>query len=411
MRRCFREIEGHELGGADSCGDLGPLKVSVHGAETPLTRALIAAGGEMGLAAARDVNEAASDGGIGYATRTVHRGVRMSAARAFLKPALRRPNLTILTDTQVLRVRFDGVRAEGVELRDAAGLRHVDARCEVILCAGAVETPKLLQLSGVGPGARLRRFGIPVVAERREVGENLREHLNAPLKYRVSSGAFGRDFQGARLAWNALRYALHASGPMTHAAQEIVAFARSTPDQARPDIQLGFTLLSWIREPGRVRVDPGHTVTVHNYYTRPTSRGSCHIQSLDPGEPPAIDANYLATEEDRRHSIDGARFAARLMGRPALSAFRPEPLGPAPKLDTDEAALETLEALGRAAFHVAGTCRMGADAGSVVDPQLRVRGVDRLRVVDTSVMPELTSGNTNAPTMAMAWRAAELILA
>lgn len=408
--RCFREIEGHELGENDTRGGSGPLGVSVLGVKTDLTEAIIGAGEQMGLARVDDVNEAPPGGGIGYTAQTVSKGRRMSAARAFLKPALKRPNLTVMVDTEVRRVLFEGIRAIGVRLRTAAGDADVRAGREIILSAGALQTPKLLQLSGVGPARHLRMLGVPVIANCAAVGENLREHLNMPLKYRAARGAFGPDFQGARLVWSVLRYLAAGGGPMTHAAQEVVGFARSQPTYPRPDIQLGFTLLSWDRKPGRVTVDPGHTLTVHNYFTRPKSQGFCRIQSADPDTDLLIDANYLADEEDRRHSIDCVRFAANLMDQPALTALQPRYVGPAVDLGSYESVLGLLQEHGRSAFHVAGTCRMGSDTASVVDPQLRVRGVLGLRVMDTSVMPDLTSGNTNAPTMAMAWRAAELIL-
>lgn len=410
MSMAFKAIEGHQLGEGGGRGAQGPLRVTVHDRRTALTEAIISAGEQAGLARVADINDAPAQGGIGYAARTVHRGRRMSASRAFLRPALRRQNLEVMVETEALRLVFQGTQAVGVEVRDHAGLRKVRASREIILCMGALQTPKLLQLSGVGPAAYLKGLGVPVVADRPGVGQNLREHLNMPLKYRVTRGAFGRDFQGTRLAWSALRYALARSGPMTHAAHEIVAFARGRPEYTRPDIELGFTLLSWNRQAGGNLVDPGHTLTLHNYFTRPTSQGYCRIQSADPDAALEVEANYLHTDVDRRHSLDGARFAYRLMQQPALQAFEPRYIGPPIDMDSDDALLGALADQGRSALHVAGTCRMGSDPESVVDPQLRVRGVSGLRVMDTSVMPKLPSGNTNGPTMAMAWRAAELIL-
>lgn len=408
--RCFKSIEGHALGEAEWRGAAGPLKVSLHDRKTALSEAVLEAGAQSGLPVINDVNAAPAEGGIGYTARTVFRGKRMSAARAFLDPARKRRNLDIATDAQVVRITFDGQQATGIELRDSSGIRRVQAR-ETIICAGAAESPKLLELSGIGAGKRLQALGIPVVADRPAVGENLREHVNMPLVYAISTGSFAPEFRGARMVWNALRYFVARSGPMTHAAQEIVAFAKTRPEYARYDAQLGFTLLSWARVNGKTVVEPGHNITVHNYYCRPTSQGSCHVQSPDPDAAMAIDANYLATEEDIRHSIDAVRFTHGLMSQSSLAPLSIRYAGRPVDFASDESVLDMLRENGRAAFHIAGTCRMGSDADSVVDPQLRVRGVGGLRVIDTSVMPSLVSGNTNGPTMAMAWRAAEIILA
>jgi len=231
------------------------------------------------------------------------------------------------------------------------------------------------------------------------------------MKYRVRAGSFAADFRGLALAINVLRYQLFKTGPLTHGAHEVVAFVKTRPELGRPNAQLGFTLLGAEPELDNIVVDPFDAVTIHQYYARPSSQGYCQIQSPDPDAAMLIDANFLDTEEDRRNSIDTIRFADRLMGQAALAGLAPRYAGPPVDFESEDSILGGLNEFGGTAFHVCGTCRMGSDPGSVVDPQLRVRGVEGLRVMDTSVMPLTPTGNTNGPAMAMAWRAAELILA
>jgi len=408
--RAYKAIEGHALGEGEWRGADGPLKISIQQERTILTESIIEAAGQMGVPRVDDVNDA-PHGGVGYQPSTIFGGQRMSAARAFLKPAMRRRNLTVLPDTQVRKILFDGTRATGLQLRGVGGERQVGARREIILSAGALETPRLLQLSGVGPAGHLQATGVPVVADSPNVGRNLREHLNFPLKYRVRAGSFAADFRGLALAINVLRYQLFKTGPLTHGAHEVVAFVKTRPDLSRPNSQLGFTLLGTQPELDDIVVDPFDAVTIHQYYARPSSQGYCQIQSPDPDAAMLIDGNFLDTEEDRRNSIDTLRFADTLMKQPALAALAPRYEGPPLEFGSDESILGGLYEFGGTAFHVCGTCRMGSAPDSVVDPQLRVRGVQGLRVMDTSVMPLTPTGNTNAPAMAMAWRAAELILA
>ena len=212
-----------------------------------------------------------------------------------------------------------------------------------------------------------------------------------------------------RLAFNAIRWALTRTGALANSAHEMIALARSTVETQRYDMLLGFTLFSWDVVDGKLLLRPGHSLMLHNYYTRPTSRGHCLITSTDPEAPLDILANYLDTENDRQHSLAGARLARNFMRQPALAALCPELLGPKLDFSSDDELLTAFRERGMSAFHVAGTCRMGADAASVVDPQMRLRGIGGLRVVDASIMPAVTSGNTNGPVMAMAWRAAEIM--
>jgi choline dehydrogenase len=408
--RCYREMEDHELGPGESRGVGGPLKVSMHPAGHPLCEAVIAAAGQAGVPRVDDIN-AAEDGGIGYQPRTIWRGRRWSAARAFLAPVRGRGNLEVRTGTDVLRIVFEGRRAVGVELRDANGVSVARARREVILSAGALNTPKLLQLSGVGAAAMLAGLGIPVVADIPAVGQHLLEHRCIMMQVRVRNGSLNREFGGLRLLKNLLRYFTGGAGPMTHAAHEVCAFVKTRPGLSRPDAEIGVGLYSIAVEDGKIVLEKEQGMTWVGYFTNPDSEGSVMIASRDPDAAPLIDANYLSTENDRRHSIDLVRFMRKILMQPALRTHVVGETMPGPQCVSDDELAEAFFKHGSTAFHVAGTCRMGADAASVVDPHLRVRGVEGWRIVDTSIMPTLISGNTNGPAMAMAMRAAELILA
>ncbi len=407
--RCFAEIEDHQLGAAPWRGVGGPLGVTILNGRTVLSDALIKAAQQIGIPYIADINTADRGGGVGYPAQNIRGGRRMSAARVFLRPALKRPNISLQTGVRVDRILFSGTKATGVELRGADGTRSALHAREVILSAGAIETPRLLQLSGIGDADHLRGIGVDVVADVPEVGGNLHEHYNLPLTYDVAAGGVGRDLIGARLWLNALRYVLTRAGPLANSAHDLIALAKSAAETTRYDMLLGFTLLAHGRVGNRTVIAPGHAMTLHNYYTRPTSRGFCRIASADPDRDIAITANYLDTENDRRHSLAGVRLSRRIMAQPALAPLAPRYTGPAIDFDSDDELLALMKERGMSAFHVVGTCRMGSDARAVVDPQLRVRGVAGLRVVDASIMPSVTSGNTNGPTMALAWRAAELI--
>jgi choline dehydrogenase-like flavoprotein len=412
LGRCFKEMEGHQLGEGSWRGADGPLKVTIQPVLSPLMASMIKAAEASGVPRVEDINEA-SEGGIGLQTCTIFGGQRMSAARAFLHPARSRKNLTVVTDTQALRLLFDGTRATAVQLRDGSGLREVGIGREVVLSAGALESPKLLQLSGIGPAAHLQALGIPVVADAPQVGRNLREHFNTTMRYGVRGGSFDQQYRGVRLALNVARYLLTRSGPMTYPSHELLAFVKTRPEYDRADGELGIIFAGTGRKPnGQMYLQPGASIQFVAYYGRPTSQGHCLIRSPDPDAPMAIDANFLATEEDRRHSVDLMRYVDRLMKQPALAQSAPTYMGPGPQVDfqSEDEVLDLARTVGSAGAHVAGACRMGSDPASVVDTRLRVRGVQGVRVVDTSIMPGLITGNTNAPAMVLAWRAAELIL-
>ncbi|WP_296254237.1 MULTISPECIES: GMC family oxidoreductase [unclassified Pseudomonas] len=409
--RQFVALEDHQLGSAPWRGKGGPLKVSIHPANDELCDAVIAAAGQAGTAPVADTNDvdAVSQGGFGYQPQTTWGGQRFSAAKAFLDPVRDRPNLAVMTASTVQRIEFAGDRAVAIEVRNAAGLRSIAIKREVLLCAGAIETPKLLQLSGVGPSELLSGLGINVVRDSANVGRNLREHLYIAMQYRVTRGSFNHCFAGFGLIRSLFNYWVRKKGPMTHAAHEAGGFVKTRAGLERPDAQIGVSLYSMLGDGNRVMIDKAPGLTLGGYFLRPESQGEIRIQSADPAVAPLINANYLSAETDRVAGVALVRWLRKLAAQPALKPFIVAELTPGVEAQTDEQILRALRHYGQTAFHVSGTCRMGADADSVVDLQLKVRGVKGVRVVDTSVMPTLVSGNTNAPAMAIAMRAAEII--
>jgi choline dehydrogenase-like flavoprotein len=414
IARCFREIENHGMGAGPVRGASGPLKV--HNAAShpdwrhPVCDAVLKAGGEMGLPVKDDINDGSLEG-IAYVNRNIANGRRQSAAKAFLDPARSRPNLTILTGVRAHKVLFEGQRAVGVQGAQDGTVREWRARREVIVSAGAIESPKLLQLSGIGPGALLQQLGIAVRSDLRGVGGNLREHRLLPMQYRLRSGPSRNfDFNGWRLVANALRYLVFRSGVLASSSHDVTAFVRTREGLDRPDAQLimaPFSLDPKATNMAAFEKEPG--IQFFGYPLRPTSEGRLQIRSADPTQSPLIRANNLQTEYDREVSTGIVRFIRRLVAQPALSSFVGEESQPGPEVRSDEQVVDAFARLAQAGYHATGTCKMGHDEQAVVDSRLRVRGVTGLRVMDLSVMPSMLSGNTNGPVMAMAWRASELI--
>jgi choline dehydrogenase len=409
IRPIMIAMEDHELGASDMRGTGGPLHITLQPRGNELHQAIIDAAGQAGIPHVLDTNDA-PEGGIGYQPRTVWRGQRQSAARAFLEPARSRRNLHILVNTHARRIIFEGRRAAALELRGFDGYRMVRANREIILAAGSLESPKLLQLSGVGPGAVLQSLGINVIQDSQNVGRNLREHLYFALLYRVSRASLNQEFRGWRLALNVLRYFLLKSGPATYAAHELNAYVKTRPGLSRPDAQLGVGLYTIKFENNKLGVEKAQGMTLGGYFMHPQSTGAAMLQSPDPDSALKVSANYLHAEEDCRAAVALVRLLRKIAAQPALAPYIVEEYYPGAQVTTDEQIVSYGETGGTTAYHVAGTCRMGNDPGSVVDPRLRVRGVEGLRVADTSIMPDMTSGNTNAIAMAIGWRAADFVL-
>jgi choline dehydrogenase len=405
MSRCFREMENHELGDDGVRGVGGPLYVSTQRTRTPLTEAILQAGAAMGLPVKVDLNGYDQEG-IGYSPRTIKKGKRVSAATAFLSPARRRPNLTVRTGVLVARVLFDNKHARGITALSGDHVLRFTARKEVFICAGALQSPVLLQQSGIGPGAHLKSLGIELVHDNPNVGSNLREHKSISMNIRLKQPySLNRALTGWRLYVNSLRYFASCTGPLA-ATYDVNAFIRTRPELDRPDAQLTFWALTLKRGTMLPETEPG--LMMMGYPLRTESEGSVLIRSTDPADPPIIRANFLSTEHDRRVIVDLFRFARRLLNQPALRPLLGPVTHPGGPLQSDA---EIVAACHQAetCLHAVGTCRMGSDAAAVVDDRLRVRGVTGLRIIDCSVMPTQVSGNTNGPVMAMAWRAAELI--
>jgi choline dehydrogenase len=407
----YAALENHELGADETRGDKGPIHIPVPDLRDTLSEAQIAAGHAMGWGAKVDMNAPTDVVSIGYAPRTVHKGRRQSAAKAFLDPARSRRNLTILTDTTVDRVVFDGKRAAGVRVIAGGAAREIRCEREVIIAGGAMSSPGILERSGVGDPARLAALGVPMVHANPQVGENLIEHRGLIMQWKLNRDvSHNKHYSGCRLLWSTAKYYLGLESLMSAAAYEIVGWFKSDPGLNRPDVQILVAPFSFDMANHRQSLEtfPGMHVTV--YPLRPTSKGRIHIETLDPDAPARFEPNYRSTEADRRSMIGAVRGVREYVRREPLASLIASETLPGAVCETDDQILGAYDRLGTCGYHAVGSCRMGKDGESVVDPALRVRGVDRLRVMDTSIMPTIPSGNTNGPTMAMAWRGAEIIL-
>jgi choline dehydrogenase len=366
------------------------------------------AAAETGIAKTDDFNRGSNEG-CGYFQVTQRRGIRRSAARGFLHPVMKRPNLTVMTHAQASRIRLDGRRATGVEFWRDGEASFAAASREVILCAGAVGSPQLLQVSGIGPGELLQRHGIDIRHALPGVGENLQDHLQVRLAYKVSNTKTLNERANRVLGrlGIGLEYALFRRGPMSMAPSQLGAFVKSDPSRGTPDLQYHVQPLTLERFGEKLHEFPAFTAAVCNL--RPTSRGTIRIAGPDPREAPSIKPNYLATEEDRRVAVAGIRLTRRIVAAPALGRFSPEEFKPGPAAQSDAELARAAGDIATTIFHPVGTCRMGPDELAVVDERLRVHGIAGLRVVDASIMPTITSGNTNAPTVMIGEKAADMI--
>ncbi len=370
------------------------------------------AAAECGIAKTGDFNLGNNEGSS-YFQVNQKNGLRWSAARGFLDPVRHRKNLTILTGAEAEKILFEGQRASGLRFRMGGESRTVTARKRVVLAAGAIASPKLLMLSGIGEGARLASLGIVPVADRPGVGANLQDHLQLRPIYKVSGvRTLNTDYANLfKRAWMGAEFALFRRGPLTMAPSQLGVFARSSPRFETPNVQFHVQPLSLEKFGEGLHPFAAFTASVCNL--RPTSRGEVRLESADPFAAPVIDPNYLATEDDRQVAIESLRLVRKIVGAKALERFRPEEFKPGAHLTTDGELARAAGDIGTTIFHPVGTARMGVreDRQAVVDGRLSVIGVEGLSVVDASVMPVITSGNTNAPTLMIAEKGAEMILA
>ncbi len=406
----FKRSEDHHRGGDEFHGAGGEWRVEGQRLRWDILERFIDAAEQAGIPRTDDFNRG-DNFGVGYFEVNQRRGIRWNTAKAFLRRAADRPNLTIVTGAQVSALTFDGRRCSGVAYLGGAQPFTAGAREEVILAAGAVNTPQLLELSGIGQPERLQALGIAVRHALRGVGENLQDHLQLRSVVKVEGV---RTLNTRAASWwgklgIGLQYAVNQSGPMSMAPSQLGAFARSDPSQARPNVEYHVQPLSLDKFGDPLHRFNAFTASVCNL--RPTSRGSVHIASADFRQAPVIAPNYLSTEADRKVAADSLKLTRRIVASPALAPYKPQEWLPGPAVETDEQLAQAAGDIGTTIFHPVGTCRMGRpdDPLAVVDQRLRVLGVDGLRVVDASVMPLITSGNTNSPTIMIAERASDMI--
>ncbi|MEX2616085.1 MAG: choline dehydrogenase [Alphaproteobacteria bacterium] len=407
----FRKSEDQQRGESETHGVGGPIAVSDISFTRGFSSAFIAAAEEVGIRRTDDFNSGDQEG-VGFYQLTTRNGRRCSAAVGYLNPVKHRSNLTITTEALVHRVIFDGKRATGVEF-SVGGQKRV-ARVtqdggEVLLSCGAVASPKVLQLSGVGPAPVLREFGIDIVHELPGVGMNLQDHLAARSVYKTNEPSLNNEVNSILGKMRiGLEYALFRKGPMTIAAGHVGMFARTRPDLETPDVQFHVIPLSITGVGKALHKFAAFTASVCQL--RPESRGYVVIRSTDPSVDPAIHPNYLSTVTDQQTIVDGLKLSRKIMSTPTMKKLVIEEFAPGPAAQTDEQLLQFARDTGLTVYHPVSTCKMGPDSMAVVDERLRVHGMRGLRVVDASIMPTLNSGNTNAPTIMIAEKAADMIL-
>ncbi|WP_026380341.1 GMC family oxidoreductase [Afifella pfennigii] len=406
----FKRTEDQERGADAYHGAGGPLAVGDLRLSRPICDAWVAAAQAAGFPFNPDYNGATQEG-VGYAQLTARNGWRCSSSVAFLRPVRSRPNLEIITKAQTTRLIVEGRRVTGVAFcRDGGPEETAQARGEVVLSAGAINSPQLLMLSGIGEAAQLAENGLPIHVDLPGVGKNLQDHLQARLVYKCREPTLNNEvrslFGRGRIA---LEYALRRTGPMAMAASLAVGFFKTRPEAATPDVQ--FHIQPWSADSPGTGVHPFAAFTVSVCQLRPESRGEIRLKSAEPTAHPAIHPNYLATETDRQTILAGVRLARHICAQKPLCDEIVQAHSPSDEIEGNEELLNWVRDTATTIYHPAGTCRMGKDPGAVVDERLRVHGLAGLRIADCSVMPELISGNTNAPAMMIGEKASEMMLA
>jgi choline dehydrogenase len=407
----FKKAEDQERGPDEFHGSGGPLHVS-NPVRSPLGDAMVQASIEAGIPANNDFNGARQEG-VGYYQTTTTNRRRWSSARAYLGQARNRANLTIATEAHATRILFDGARAVGIEYQTPAGRRAARVRGEIIVSGGVYGSPQLLQLSGIGPADLLGEFGIPVVREVAAVGANLHDHFNTYLVWRCAQKVTVNDMamSPARKLQAAMQYATSRSGHLSNAGIYAGALVRTDPRLEQPDLQInmsGWSALERLRT--GIKPHPFSAFTFSPVHLRPDGRGTVRLKSPDPLAPPAIQFNFLASDADFQALIYGMRLSRKIAAQPALRPFVVEEVLPGPGIESEADMKEEIRVRGVSNLHPVGTCRMGRGLDAVVDPRLRVHGVERLRVADASIMPQVPGGNTNAPSIMIGEKCAAMVL-
>ena len=403
----FRRSE-HQTRGSDAYhGTDGPLCVS-DVAKHPICEAFIAAALELGLPRNDDFNGASQEG-VGYHQTTTRQGRRCSTAVGYLRPAMARSNIRVVTEALTEKVIFDARRAIGVAFRQDGRLVTARAAQEVILCGGAVNSPQLLMLSGIGPREHLMEFGISVLHHLPGVGQSLQDHYSAPIKLKCRLPITVNDVMqsNARKLRAGLEYYIFHRGPLSMISSPAALFARTRPELASPDVKCSISPFSAERPQDGLHRWSGFTIIA--YQLRPESRGQIKLKSANPADPPAVYPNYLAAETDQRTIVAGLKLCRRLLASPRLERFVESEFQPGPAVESDEQLLDYVRRRGGTVYHPTSTCKMGDDPMAVVDPELRVHGIDGLRIADASIMPTVVSGNTNAATIMIGERAADMV--
>ena len=405
----FDRIEDFERAGAAGRGSGGPVHVSIVPDQNPLYDALFEAGVECGYRTNPDYNGIEQEG-IGKTQASIRNGRRMSVSHCYLDPAMRRPNLTVVTEANVRRVLLDGTRCTGVRYTRRGNEVTASAGTDVILCAGAVATPQLLELSGIGRPDVLQAHDIKVQHALPAVGENFRDHVMPRIKWRVRErdASFNHRARGLGAVNEAFKYVVNRGGFFSLPSAPLLAFLKSNSDAGTPDIQMHMVPYS-IKDPKKRKLQDFPSMTIGVYQLRPESLGSIHIRSANPDVAPAIKFNFLDNELDRRTLVDGVRMARQIIAAPAMGNLRGEEFEPGIQLETDAQIIDWVRDSAQTAYHPMGTCRMGQGEDTVVDEHLRVHGIDGLRVADASIFPTMPSGNTNAAAIMVGEKAAELL--
>jgi choline dehydrogenase len=406
----FKKAENQAQGPSEYHGVGGPLPVSDSRCPDPLSEAFIVAAAETGIPTNPDFNGATQEG-AGWFQTTTQGGRRASTARVYLRPAMKQGRVRVETDALAQRILFEGKRAIGVAFKQNGVVKAARARKEVLVSSGAYNSPQLLQLSGVGPADLLKEHGIDVLLDAPGVGSDLQDHMQVRMVMECPQKITLNDFVNhpIRKMMMGLQYAAFRKGPLTYAAGTTGAFFKTDPRMASPDIQIHFLPFSTDKMGEKLHPFSGFSASVCQL--RPESRGSLRIKSADASVPPSIRINYLATETDRTANVEALKILRKILNAPAMKPFVTKEVEPGPGTVTDEQWLDFCRLRGSTVYHPTSTCRMGSDPRAVVDQRLRVRGLQGLRVIDASIMPDLMSGNTNAPVIMIAEKASDMILA